>query len=188
MQILQLKFELLYTVEPVYNGPVLSGHPLLSGQFSKSRIFANTNALITTCIKRPPLLSGCGHPLAVPCWFFFVVFTCIKRSPLTRNLKPHVTSCSFSLCLIVFKKRPIITIEMTKLMLIINRSLWLILPRCPQWAVVQNHGTQTIIILSVSNLLPSSSTWNSSLVSLFLSHVIEKESPSNVYLHGIFRP
>ena len=23
-----------YTVEPVYNGPVFSGHPLLSGQFS----------------------------------------------------------------------------------------------------------------------------------------------------------
>ena len=28
------------TVEPVYNGPVLSGHPLLSGQFSKSRFLA----------------------------------------------------------------------------------------------------------------------------------------------------
>ena len=29
------------TVEPVYNGPVLSGHPLLSGQFSKSRFLAH---------------------------------------------------------------------------------------------------------------------------------------------------
>ena len=27
----QLKFQT--TVEPVYNGPILSGHPLLSGQF-----------------------------------------------------------------------------------------------------------------------------------------------------------
>ena len=29
------------TVEPVYNGPVLSGHPLLSSQFSKSRFLAH---------------------------------------------------------------------------------------------------------------------------------------------------
>ena len=27
------------TVEPVYNGPALSGHPLLSGQFLKSRCY-----------------------------------------------------------------------------------------------------------------------------------------------------
>ena len=67
---------LLSTVEPGYNGPVLN-------QFSKSRSFAHTNAVIATCIKRPPLLSGCGHPLAVPCWSFFVLFTCIKRSPLS---------------------------------------------------------------------------------------------------------
>ena len=54
------------TVEPVYNGPV-SGHPLLSGQCSKSRFFAYTNTVFVTCIKRPPLLSGRGHTLAVPC-------------------------------------------------------------------------------------------------------------------------
>ena len=50
------------TVEPVYNGPVLSGHPLLSGQFSKSRILAHTHAVIVTSIKRPTLISGRGHP------------------------------------------------------------------------------------------------------------------------------
>ena len=73
------------TVEPVYNGPVLSGHPLLSGQFSKSRFCAHTNAIFVTCIRRPPLLSGCGHPLAVLCLSFFVIFTCIKRPPLNGN-------------------------------------------------------------------------------------------------------
>ena len=53
---------MLYTVEPVYNGPVLRGHPLLSGQFSKSEFLAHTHAVIVTSIKRPPLLSGRGHP------------------------------------------------------------------------------------------------------------------------------
>ena len=71
------------TVEPVYNGPVLSGHPLLSGQFSKSRFFAHTNAVFVTCIRQP--LSGRGHPVAVPCLSFFVIFTCIKRPPLNGN-------------------------------------------------------------------------------------------------------
>ena len=70
------------TVEPVYNGPVLSGHPLLSGQFLKSQFFAHTNAVFVTCIRRPPLLSGRGHPVAVPCLSFFVIFTCIRRPPL----------------------------------------------------------------------------------------------------------
>ena len=70
------------TVEPVYSGPVLSGHPLLSGHFFKSRFFAHTNAVFGTCIRRPPLLSGRGHPVAVPCLSFFVIFTCIKRPPL----------------------------------------------------------------------------------------------------------
>ena len=70
------------TVEPVYNGPVLSGHPLLSGHFLKSRFFAHTNAVFVTCIRRPPLLNGRGHPVAVPCLSFFVIFTCIKQPPL----------------------------------------------------------------------------------------------------------
>ena len=73
------------TVEPVYNGPVLSGHPLLSGQFLKSRFFAHTNAVFGTCIRRPPLLSGRSHPVAVPCLSFFVIFTCIKRPALNRK-------------------------------------------------------------------------------------------------------
>ena len=73
------------TVEPVYNGPVLSGHPLLSGQFSKSRLFSHINAAFVTCIRRPPLFSGGGHPLAVLCLSFFVIFTCIKRPPLNKN-------------------------------------------------------------------------------------------------------
>ena len=73
------------TVDPVYNGPVLSGHPLLNGQFLKSRLFAHTNAVFVTCIRRPPLVSGRGHPVAVLCLSFFVIFTCIKRPPLNGN-------------------------------------------------------------------------------------------------------
>ena len=84
------KFNLLSnqhnTVEPVYNGPVLSGHPLLIGQFLKSRLFAHRNAhVFVTCIRRPPLLRGRGHPVAVICLSFFVIFTCIKRPPLNGN-------------------------------------------------------------------------------------------------------
>ena len=62
------------TVKPVYNGP------LLSGQFSYSRIFANTNFVFVTCIKfkRSPLLSGHGHPLAVPCLCVFIKFTVLS--------------------------------------------------------------------------------------------------------------
>ena len=60
------------TVEPVYNSPVLSG------QFSKSWFFTHTNAVSVTCIMCPPLLSIHGHPVAVTCWSFFVIFTCIK--------------------------------------------------------------------------------------------------------------
>ena len=32
--------------------------PVLSGQFSKSRFFAHTNAVFVTCIRQPPLLRG----------------------------------------------------------------------------------------------------------------------------------
>ena len=47
------RFEVCFfpTVEPVYNGPVLSGQPLLSGQFSKSQFFAHTNAVFVTRIR-----------------------------------------------------------------------------------------------------------------------------------------
>ena len=40
----------LTTVEPVYNGAVLSGHPLLSDQFKKSRFFAHTNVKFVTLL------------------------------------------------------------------------------------------------------------------------------------------
>ena len=50
------------TVGPVYNGPLLSSHPLLSSLFSKSQIFAHTHAVIVTSIKQPPLLRGPSHP------------------------------------------------------------------------------------------------------------------------------
>ena len=95
------------TVAPVYNGPVLSGHPLLSGQFSKSRLFAHTNTVFVTCIRRPPLLSGRGHPVAVLCLSFFVIFTCIKRPPLNGN----EAICYFMRYFIVFKVRSSITIK-----------------------------------------------------------------------------
>ena len=54
------------TVEPVLSGPVLSGHPLLSGQLSKSRKLFPLITVILTSIKRSPLLSGRGHPLLSP--------------------------------------------------------------------------------------------------------------------------
>ena len=55
-----------YTVAPVLSGPVLSGHPLLSGQLSKSRKLLPLITVILTSIKRSPLLSGRGHPLLSP--------------------------------------------------------------------------------------------------------------------------
>ena len=70
-----LKYCLNYAVEPVYNGPVLSGHPLFSGQFSKSQLFAHRNAVFVTCIRRPPLLSGRGHPVAALCLSFVVILS-----------------------------------------------------------------------------------------------------------------
>jgi len=47
------------TVKPIYNAPVLSGHPLLTGQFSKSRFFAHANAEFFTCIRRPMYVFLC---------------------------------------------------------------------------------------------------------------------------------
>ena len=57
-----------FTVEPVLSGTVLSGHPLLSGQLSKSRKLCTLLIIIVnfTSIKWSPLLSGCGHPLLSP--------------------------------------------------------------------------------------------------------------------------
>ena len=46
--------------------PLLSGHPLLGGQLSKSQNYSQHNTVNKIFIKRPPLLSGRGHLLAVP--------------------------------------------------------------------------------------------------------------------------
>ena len=56
----------LHTVQRVLSGPVLSGHPLLSGQLSKSRKLLPLITVILTSTKRSPLLSGRGHPLVSP--------------------------------------------------------------------------------------------------------------------------
>jgi len=90
----------VYTVEPIYNGPVLSGHPLLSGQFSKSRSVTHTNTVFVTCIRQPTLLSGrrvAALCLSFLCYFylyyavilerklshmsFYAVFSCLKCDP-----------------------------------------------------------------------------------------------------------
>jgi len=61
----------------VFNDDVLSDHPLLSGQFLESWSFVHINAVFVTCIRRPPLSSGRGHPVAILCLSFFVIFACI---------------------------------------------------------------------------------------------------------------
>ena len=68
------------TVKLVFSGPVLNGHPLLSGQLQKSRKFLLLTTLNVTSIKRSPLLSGRGHLLQSPSEGISIVFTCIKRS------------------------------------------------------------------------------------------------------------
>ena len=75
------------TVKPVLSGPVLNGHPLLSGQLQKSRKFLLLTSLNVTSIKRSPLLSGRGHLLQSPSEGISIVFTCIKRSLHKR--KPY---------------------------------------------------------------------------------------------------
>jgi hypothetical protein len=67
------------TVEPLLSGPPLSGHPLLNSHISKSRNFCNTNTINYPSIKRPPLLSGRGHPKSGPKLCFMSIFTSIKR-------------------------------------------------------------------------------------------------------------
>ena len=67
-------------VKPVLSGPVLNGHPLLSGQLQKSRKFLLLTTLNVTSIKRSPVLSGRGHLLQSPSEGISIVLTCIKRS------------------------------------------------------------------------------------------------------------
>ena len=47
---------------------------------SKSRFFAHTNAIFVTCIRRPPVLSGRGHPVAVLCWSFHTSSDLLHKS------------------------------------------------------------------------------------------------------------
>ena len=55
--------------------------------------------------------------------------------------------------------------------------------RCSVRTAVQNHERKKISVLNVLHSLAG----NFSLTSLFFSHVMENESPSNVYSHGISR-
>ena len=61
-------------VQPVLSGPVLNGHPLLSGQLQKSRKFLLLTTLNVTSIKRSPPLSGRGHHLQSPSKGISIVF------------------------------------------------------------------------------------------------------------------
>ena len=72
---------------PVYNGPVLSG------QFSDSPFFAHTNTVFVTCIRRPPLLSGRRHPVAVPCLSLSVIFTIYHHYKEILNMYKTTVSC-----------------------------------------------------------------------------------------------
>ena len=80
---------MLTTVKPVLSGPVLNGHPLLSGQLQKSRKFLLLNTLNVASIKRSPLLSGRGHLLQSPSEGISIVLTCIKRSLHKRKPYEH---------------------------------------------------------------------------------------------------
>ena len=55
-----------YTVEPLFSGHPLSGHPPLSGQLLKSQNYFQYNTVNKIPFKRPPLLRGRGHLSAVP--------------------------------------------------------------------------------------------------------------------------
>ena len=72
----RLNFNFLFdnTVEPLLSGHPLSGHPLLSGQLSKSRNYCRWNTINKTSIKRPPLLSDRGHLFAVPMKVFYCLY------------------------------------------------------------------------------------------------------------------
>jgi hypothetical protein len=79
-----------YTVEPLLSGPPLSGHPLLNSHKSKSRNFCNTNTINYPSIKRPPLLSGRGHPKSGPKCCFMSIFTSIKWPACRIYLAQHL--------------------------------------------------------------------------------------------------
>ena len=76
------------TVEPVLSGPVLSGHPLLSGQLSKSRKLLPLITVILTSIKRS------RSPFAKFRRAVSIVLTCIKR-PLCKRKPLKYYSSSY---------------------------------------------------------------------------------------------
>ena len=69
--------------------PVLSGHPLLSGQQPKSPNLFPLFTLNKTFIRRTPLLSRRGHLKSDLKWSFLLLPTCIKRT-----LELHYNLCS----------------------------------------------------------------------------------------------
>ena len=76
------------TVEPVLSGPVLSGHPLFSGQLSKSRKLLPLITVILTSIKRS------RSPFAKSRRAVSIVLTCIKR-PLCKRKPLKYYSSSY---------------------------------------------------------------------------------------------
>ena len=74
------------TVEPALSGPVVSGHPLLSGQLSKSRKLLPLITVTLTSIKRSPFAKS---RRAVS-----IVLTCIKR-PLCKRKPLKYYSSSY---------------------------------------------------------------------------------------------
>ena len=65
------------TVKPVLSSTILSGHPLLSDQFSMSQKLLPLITVMMTSIKQSPLLSGCSHNLRNPNATSSVVLICI---------------------------------------------------------------------------------------------------------------
>ena len=68
---------------------VLSGHPLLSGQFSKSQK--------SPVIKWSPLLSGRGHHLRSPNGTFSIVVTFILKKVTRCQVLVHTVSNNVTL-------------------------------------------------------------------------------------------
>ena len=75
----------------------LNGHPVLSGQFPKSRIKSHINHTNVTFIKQTTLLSGCGHLDRCKT----IPNSCIKRSGITsytwiyyQKFRGHFTALS----------------------------------------------------------------------------------------------
>ena len=70
----------------------LSGHPLLSGQLSKSRKLCPLIIVILTSIKRSPLWSGRGHPLLGPKELFLLSWPVLNGHFVEGNHSNMVTN------------------------------------------------------------------------------------------------